>query len=79
VVLTLKVDGMMCDGCAESVTTKLMNNTKGVKVTAVDVNLDTKMVKVSVDCASVVEGLTKIPALVETVQEGGFEAEPEFE
>lgn len=78
-VLTLKVDGMMCEGCAESVTTKLMNNTKGVNVTAVDVNLDTKLVKVSVDCESVVEGLATIPALVETVQEGGFQAEPEFD
>jgi copper chaperone CopZ len=79
VVLTLKVEGMMCEGCAESVTTQLMNNTKGVNVTAVDVNLDTKLVKVSVDCESVVEGLATIPALVETVQEGGFEAEPEFD
>jgi len=79
VVLTLKVEGLMCEGCAESVTTQLMNNTKGVNVKAVDVNLDTKLVKVSVDCESVVEGLATIPALVETVQEGGFEAEPEFD
>ena len=78
VVVELKVEGMMCDGCAESVTTKLMNNDKGVKVTAVDVDLATKIVRVSIDCESVVDGVTKLPALVETVVEGGFEAEPIF-
>ena len=77
-VVELKVEGMMCDGCAESVTTKLMNNDKGVKVTAVDVDLATKIVRVSIDCESVVDGVTKLPALVETVVEGGFEAEPIF-
>lgn len=78
VVISLKVDGMMCDGCAESVETCL-KKAEGVSVSAVDVNLDTKIVKVSVDCASVVEGLTKLPALVEAVRAGGFEAEPEFD
>ena len=77
-VVELKVEGMMCDGCVESVTTKLMNNDKGVKVTAVDVDLATKTVRVSIDCESVVDGVTKLPALVETVVEGGFEAEPIF-
>ena len=48
----------MCDGCVESVTTKLMNNDKGVKVTAVDVDLATKIVRVSIDCESVVDGVT---------------------
>ena len=76
-VVELKVEGMMCDGCVESVTTKLMNNDKGVKVTAVDVDL-AKIVRVSIDCESVVDGVTKLPALVETVVEGGFEAEPIF-
>jgi len=76
-VISLKVEGMMCDGCAESVETCL-RKAQGVSVSAVDVNLNTKMVKVSVNCASVVEGLTRIPALVEAVRAGGFDAEPEF-
>ena len=79
VVVELKVEGMMCAGCAENVTKRLMNNTKGVNVAAVDVDLDTKIVKVSIDCESVVDGVTKLPALVESVQEdGGFDAEPMF-
>ena len=78
VVVELKVEGMMCDGCAESVTVKLMKNDKGVKVTAVDVDLATKIVRVSIECESVVDGVAKLPALVETVVEAGFEAEPIF-
>ena len=45
----------MCEGCAENVTKRLMNSTKGVNVAAVDVDLDTKIVKVSIDCESVVD------------------------
>ena len=78
VVVTLKVDGMMCEGCAESVTTLLMKNDKGVSVSAVDIDLETKMVKVSIACESVVEGVTKLPALVDVVVAGGYEAEPVF-
>ena len=79
VVVELKVEGMMCEGCAENVTKRLMNNTKGVNVAAVDVDLATKIVKVSIDCESVIDGVTKLPALVESVQEdGGFDAEPMF-
>lgn len=77
-VVSLKVEGMMCDGCAESVTTLLMKNDKGVKVSAVDVDLDTKIVKVSIECQSVVDGVTKLPALVESVVAGGYDAEPVF-
>lgn len=40
--IALKVDGMMCDGCAESVTAAL---TGTGKVEQVKVNLEAKMVR----------------------------------
>ena len=45
---------------------------------AVDVNLETKMVRVGVNAESAVAGLTLMPALVDAVKGAGFDAEPEF-
>ena len=73
--ITLKVDGMMCDGCAETVTNALKAK-RGVK--SVKVDLETKKVSVFVECDTMVEGLTRLPELVGAVTKAGFKAEPEF-
>jgi copper chaperone CopZ len=72
VEIALKVEGMMCDGCASSVTIFVS------RLTSVDVNLETKMVTVAVKAESAVAGLTLMPALVDAVKGAGFDAEPEF-
>ena len=50
----------------------------GARVAAVDVNLESKMVRVGVKAESAVAGLTLMPALVDAVKGAGFDAEPEF-
>ena len=77
VEIALKVDGMMCEGCAESVTEALRKASPD-RVVTVDVNLETKMVRVGVNAESAVAGLTLMPALVDAVKGAGFDAEPEF-
>ena len=76
VEIALKVEGMMCDGCASSVTEALTGASPDVS--SVDVNLETKMVTVAVKAESAVAGLTLMPALVDAVKGAGFDAEPEF-
>lgn len=76
VEIALKVDGMMCEGCAESVTEALRKASPDVA--AVDVNLESKIVRVGVKAESAVAGLTLMPALVDAVKGAGFDAEPEF-
>ena len=76
VEIALKVDGMMCEGCVESVTEALRKASPDVA--AVDVNLESKMVRVGVKAESAVAGLTLMPALVDAVKGAGFDAEPEF-
>ena len=76
VEIALKVEGMMCDGCASSVTEALTGASPDVS--SVDVNLETKMVTVAVKAESAVAGLTLMPALVNAVKGAGFDAEPEF-
>ena len=73
--IALKVEGMMCEGCAESVTAAL---TDTGKVKDVKVDLDAKLVSVFVECETMMDGLAMIPSLVEAVKGAGFEAEPEF-
>ena len=68
---------MMCEGCAESVTEALRKASPD-RVVTVDVNLETKMVRVGVNAESAVAGLTLMPALVDAVKGAGFEAEPDF-
>ena len=76
VEIALKVEGMMCEGCASSVTEALTGASPDVS--SVDVNLETKMVTVAVKAESAVAGLTLMPALVDAVKGAGFDAEPEF-
>ena len=68
---------MMCEGCAESVTEALRKASPD-RVVTVDVNLETKMVRVGVNAESAVAGLMLMPALVDAVKGAGFDAEPEF-
>jgi|TARA_B110000977_G_scaffold108144_1_gene140835 copper chaperone CopZ len=74
--IALKVEGMMCDGCATSVTEALTGSLDAVKDVKVD--LEGKKVSVFVACETMMDGLAMMPALVEAVQEAGFEAEPDF-
>ena len=67
----------MCEGCAESVT-EALNGASGVNVSDVKVDLETKIVSVFVECDTMMDGLSKLPTLVEAVKGAGFEAEPEF-
>mmetsp|Transcript_26964 Transcript_26964/g.51387 ORF Transcript_26964/g.51387 Transcript_26964/m.51387 type:complete len:163 (-) Transcript_26964:281-769(-) len=71
--LDLKVSGMMCGGCADSVTTAL-KKLDAVKDVAVD--LDTGVVEVEVKVATMIDALELFPGLVSAVTAAGFEAEP---
>merc|ERR1712205_146507 len=74
--ISLKVEGMMCDGFASSVTEALEAAADAVKDVKVD--LEAKKVSVFVACDTMMDGLAMMPKLVEAVQEAGFEAEPDF-
>jgi len=74
--IALKVEGMMCDGCATSVTEALLAATSAVKDVRVD--LDTKKVSVFVTCETMMDGLGMMPTLVDAVVNAGFKAEPDF-
>ena len=74
--ISLKVEGMMCDGCVSSVTEALEAAEDAVKEVKVD--LEAKKVSVFVACDTMMDGLAMMPQLVEAVQEAGFEAEPDF-
>ena len=73
--ISLKVEGMMCDGCAESVTEAL---SAAPAVADVKVSLEEKKVSVFVTCDTMMDGLAMMPELVEAVKGAGFEAEPDF-
>eukprot|EP00740_Mantoniella_antarctica_P004909 CAMPEP_0181362918 /NCGR_PEP_ID=MMETSP1106-20121128/8360_1 /TAXON_ID=81844 /ORGANISM="Mantoniella antarctica, Strain SL-175" /LENGTH=142 /DNA_ID=CAMNT_0023477099 /DNA_START=32 /DNA_END=460 /DNA_ORIENTATION=- len=73
--IAFKVEGMMCDGCVETVTAVL---TGTGKVQDVKVDLDAKTVKVFVACDSMMDGLVMIPTLVDALKGAGFDAEPDF-
>ena len=65
--VTLKVSNMRCGGCAKRVKNTL-NNTEAVS--NVDVNIETKIVKVTFDDAK-----TNANALIETLKNAKFEVE----
>ena len=76
--ITLRVEGMMCEGCAETVESALK---KSEDVEDVTVDLQTKIVivKVAADrVKSQVEAMGKIPEFVKMVTESGFDCEPVF-
>jgi copper chaperone CopZ len=66
---------MLCEGCASSVTEAL--EATGA-VSGVEVDLESKLVTVSVPCESQMDGLAAMPKLVDAVKGAGFDAEPEF-
>ena len=74
--ISIKVDGMMCEGCVESVTNALTGAEDAVKEVKVD--LDAKKVSVFVACETMMDGLAMMPTLVEAVKGAGFDAEPDF-
>ena len=76
--ITLRVEGMMCEGCAETVESALK---KSEDVEDVTVDLQTKIVIVKVGSDRVqsqVEAMGKIPEFVKMVTESGFDCEPVF-
>eukprot|EP00238_Polyblepharides_amylifera_P007254 CAMPEP_0196584866 /NCGR_PEP_ID=MMETSP1081-20130531/48782_1 /TAXON_ID=36882 /ORGANISM="Pyramimonas amylifera, Strain CCMP720" /LENGTH=85 /DNA_ID=CAMNT_0041906231 /DNA_START=321 /DNA_END=578 /DNA_ORIENTATION=+ len=72
-LLDLKVTGMMCDGCANSVTKAL--KAIGDLVKSVEVNLEDGVVEVEVAAETIGDALEAYPALIFAVTEAGFEAE----
>lgn len=73
VELEIKVDGMMCGGCSTRVEEALK---KVEHVKAVEVSLDTKLACVEVEAISLIDAMNMLPAMVDTIKELGFEAEP---
>lgn len=62
----LNVDGMTCGGCVKSVT-HILENVEGVE--KAEVSLENKSAEVSFDPAK-----TNSAALIEAVEDGGYEA-----
>jgi copper chaperone CopZ len=75
VELTLKVSGMVCDGCSSRVE-EALKKAAGVKAAAVD--LERGVATVQVEAADQIAAFNALPALIETVSGLGFEAEPHF-
>jgi len=71
--IDLKVTGMACEGCADSVRTVLG---KLAEVKAVEVELESGVVTVEVIADTMGEVLAALPALVGAITDAGFEAEP---
>ena len=65
--VTLKIDGMTCGGCVKSVT-RVLSDLNGVA--QADVSLEKAQAVVSFD-----ENKVQPAALVETVEDAGFDAE----
>lgn len=64
--VTLNIGGMTCGGCVKSVT-RILENTEGVG--KAEVSLEQKTAKVEFDPTR-----TNIDALIEAVEDGGFDA-----
>eukprot|EP00890_Picochlorum_soloecismus_P005653 jgi/Picsp_1/6089/NSC_03443-R1_mercuric reductase len=73
VLVDIKVDGMMCDGCTSRVQEALE---KIENVVSAKPDLDTGVVEVSIACATQLEAAELLPTLVESVRGLGFEAQP---
>ncbi len=64
--LTLNIGGMTCGGCVKSVT-RILENTEGV--TKAEISLENKNAVIEFDPAK-----TNPAALIEAVEDGGFDA-----
>lgn len=63
--ISLKIEGMHCEGCSKRLT-KVLSNVEGVK--AVEVSLENKLAKIEYD-----EEIAKVEDFKEAIEDAGFE------